>query len=378
MAYLDNSATTRPCQAAVDAMVRCMNDGFYNPSSVYRPAVDAFRAVRDARETLLGAVHAGSTCNLIFTSGGTEANNLAILGSAATLRDRRVVAVTAVEHPSVREAYEKLRAEGFDVRVIGVNERGELDWTALECALDDGAALVSCMQVNNETGALLDCERLYRTVAGRARIHVDGVQGFLRDEIDFRLIDMYTLSGHKIHAPKGVGALVVRKNLRLKSTHVGGGQEEMYRSGTENTPGIAGLSEAIDEMRKRTDRHETLMSRKLRLVEKMREVVPGLLINGPKPEDGAAHIVNFSFPGVRGEVMLHALEEAGVYASTGSACSSKKRHVSAVLTAMGIPADRAEWALRFSLCPYTTEEEIDCAAKVAGEKYEILKKFQRR
>ena len=378
MAYLDNSATTRPCQAAVDAMVRCMNDGFYNPSSVYRPAVDAFRAVRDARETLLGAVHAGSTCNLIFTSGGTEANNLAILGSAATLRDRRVVAVTAVEHPSVREAYEKLRAEGFDVRVIGVNERGELDWTALECALDDGAALVSCMQVNNETGALLDCERLYRTVAGRARIHVDGVQGFLREEIDFRLIDMYTLSGHKIHAPKGVGALVVRKNLRLKSTHVGGGQEEMYRSGTENTPGIAGLSEAIDEMRKRTDRHETLMSRKLRLVEKMREVVPGLLINGPKPEDGAAHIVNFSFPGVRGEVMLHALEEAGVYASTGSACSSKKRHVSAVLTAMGIPADRAEWALRFSLCPYTTEEEIDCAAKVAGEKYEILKKFQRR
>ena len=152
----------------------------------------------------------------------------------------------------------------------------------------------------------------------------------------------------------------------------------MYRSGTENTPGIAGLSEAIDEMRKRTDRHETLMSRNLRLVEKMREAVPGLLINGPKPEDGAAHIVNFSFPGVRGEVMLHALEEAGVYASTGSACSSKKRHVSAVLTAMGIPADRAEWALRFSLCPYTTEEEIDYAAKVAGEKYEILKKFQRR
>ena len=131
MAYLDNSATTRPCPAAVDAMVRCMTEGYYNPSSVYRPAVDAFRAVREARETLLGAVHVGSTCNLIFTSGGTEANNLAILGSAATLRDRRVVAVTAVEHPSVRESYEKLREGGFDVRVIGVNERGELDWAAL-------------------------------------------------------------------------------------------------------------------------------------------------------------------------------------------------------------------------------------------------------
>ncbi len=224
MAYLDNSATTRPCPAAVDAMVRCMTEGYYNPSSVYRPAVDAFRAVREARETLLGAVHVGSTCNLIFTSGGTEANNLAILGSAATLRDRRVVAVTAVEHPSVRESYEKLREGGFDVRVIGVNERGELDWAALEKALDDGAALVSCMQVNNETGALLDCERLYRTVAGRARIHIDGVQGFLRVPFDMKYADLYTISGHKIHGPKGIGALIVKKGVRLIPRQIGGGQ----------------------------------------------------------------------------------------------------------------------------------------------------------
>ncbi len=307
-AYLDNSATTRPTDGVIDAMARAMREDFYNPSSLYAPAMIPEKQMNLCRDKIRKALHAVDA-RVIFTSGGTEANNLALFGSIGAMRPPYRAAVSAVEHPSVLEASQRLEEMGCEV---------------------------------------------------------------------FRLIDMYTLSGHKIHAPKGVGALVVRRNLRLKSTHVGGGQEEMYRSGTENTPGIAGLSEAIDEMRKRTDRHETLMSRKLRLVEKMREAVPGLLINGPKPEDGAAHIVNFSFPGVRGEVMLHALEEAGVYASTGSACSSKKRHVSAVLTAMGIPADRAEWALRFSLCPYTTEEEIDYAAKVAGEKYEILKKFQRR
>lgn len=379
-AYLDNSATTRPTDGVIEAVARAMREDFYNPSSLYAPAMIPEKQMNLCRDKIRKALHAVDA-RVIFTSGGTEANNLALFGSIGAMRPPYRAAVSAVEHPSVLEASQRLEEMGCEVFRIPVNEAGELDYDALASFLQGGASLVSCMQVNNETGAKTDVARLSRLVralAPDARLHVDGVQGFLREEIDFRLIDMYTLSGHKIHAPKGVGALVVRKNLRLKSTHVGGGQEEMYRSGTENTPGIAGLSEAIDEMRKRTDRHETLMSRKLRLVEKMREAVPGLLINGPKPEDGAAHIVNFSFPGVRGEVMLHALEEAGVYASTGSACSSKKRHVSAVLTAMGIPSDRAEWALRFSLCPYTTEEEIDYAAKVAGEKYEILKKFQRR
>ena len=379
-AYLDNSATTRPTDGVIDAMARAMREDFYNPSSLYAPAMIPEKQMNLCRDKIRKALHAVDA-RVIFTSGGTEANNLALFGSIGAMRPPYRAAVSAVEHPSVLEASQRLEEMGCEVFRIPVNEAGELDYDALASFLQGGASLVSCMQVNNETGAKTDVARLsklVRALAPDARLHVDGVQGFLREEIDFRLIDMYTLSGHKIHAPKGVGALVVRKNLRLKSTHVGGGQEEMYRSGTENTPGIAGLSEAIDEMRKRTDRHETLMSRKLRLVEKMREAVPGLLINGPKPEDGAAHIVNFSFPGVRGEVMLHALEEAGVYASTGSACSSKKRKLSPVLLEMGVSPDRAEWALRFSLCPYTTEEEIDYAAKVAGEKYEILKKFQRR
>ena len=378
MAYLDNSATTQPCQAAIDAMVKCMSEGFYNPSSVYRPAVDAFRAVRECRETLLRAVHADN-CDLIFTSGGTEANNLAIIGAVHRMRGKQVLAVSAVEHPSVREAFEFLASEGHDVRVIGVNERSELCWEQLEQALSDGASMVSCMQVNNETGALLDAARLHKLVAGRALIHIDGVQGFLRVPFEMKHADLYTLSSHKIHGPKGVGALIVRKGVRLEPRQIGGGQESGMRSGTENTPGIAGLHAAAKEMLKiQSTLSCELMQKKLHLIEAFRAVVPELMVNGPEPESAAPHIVNLSFPDVRGEVMLHALEAEGVYASTGSACSSKKLKVSSVLTAMGVRPDRAEWALRFSLSPHTTMEEIDDAAKKLGKTYDLLKRFKRR
>lgn len=378
MAYLDNSATTRPCQAAIDAMVHCMTEGFYNPSSVYRPAVDAFRSVRECRETLLRAVH-GEGCDLYFTSGGTEANNLAIIGTVHRMRGKQVIAVSAVEHPSVREAFESLREEGHDVRVIGVDETGELRWNELEAALEDGASLVSCMQVNNETGALLDVQRLHKTVNGRAIIHIDGVQGFLRVPFEMKYADLYTLSGHKIHGPKGIGALVVRKGVRIAPRQIGGGQESGMRSGTENTPGIAGLRAAAEELMKhRNTLGAELMEKKLHLVKAFSDAVPGLMINGPEPEKGAPHIVNLSFPDVRGEVMLHALESEGVYASTGSACSSKKLKVSGVLVAMGISPARAEWALRFSLSPHTTIEEIDDAAKKLARIYDMLKRFKRR
>ena len=334
--------------------------------------------MRECRETLLKAVH-GDGCDLYFTSGGTESNNLAILGAAAKMRGPRICAVSAVEHPSVREPFERLRAEGWDVRVIGVSEDGALRWDELERALDDGAALVSCMQVNNETGALLDAERLRRTVNGRALIHVDGVQGFLRVPFDMKNADLYTLSGHKIHGPKGIGALVVRRGVRLEPRQIGGGQERGMRSGTENTPGIAGLHAAAKELvAVQSTLGGELMQKKLHLIGKFREAVPEMLVNGPEPEHAAPHIVNLSFPGVRGEVMLHALESEGVYASTGSACSSKKLKVSGVLTAMGVAPARAEWALRFSLSPHTTMEEIDDAAQKLGAIYASLKRFQRR
>ena len=377
-AYLDNSATTRPCAAAVAAVNECLTEGFHNPSAVYKPAVEAFRRLRDARAEVLDAVH-GEGCDAYFTSGGTEGNNLAILGAVGKLRGKPIVAVSAVEHPSVRAAFDALREMEYDVRVIGVDAKGSLDWAALERALDDGCGFVSCMQVNNETGALLDAERLYDTVAGRAIVHVDGVQGFLRVPFDMKYADLYTLSGHKIHAPKGVGALVVKKGVRLAPRQLGGGQEGGVRSGTENTPGIAGLAAAVRDMRAMgAGMPDALMAKKLRLIEAVRAAVPNVIVNGPAPREAAPHIVNLCFPGVRGEVMLHALEGDGVYVSTGSACSSKKLKVSAVLTAMGIPPREAEWAVRFSLSPHTTEEEIDYAAQRIGVQYDLLKRFQRR
>jgi cysteine desulfurase len=295
------------------------------------------------------------------------------------MRGRQVLAVSAVEHPSVLEAFRLLAEQGHDVRVIGVDAAGQLNWDALEAALDDGASLVSCMQVNNETGAVLDAARLHATVNGRALIHVDGVQGFLRVPFDMKLADLYTVSSHKLHGPKGVGALVVRKGVRLKPHHVGGGQESGLRSGTENTPGIAGMDAAVAELvGMGPDMPRRLMEKKLRLVAAVREAVPEVIVNGPDPAEGAPHIVNLGFPGVRGEVMLHALEGDGVYVSTGSACSSKKLKVSGVLTTMGIRPQVAEWAVRFSLSPHTTEEEIDYAARRIGVQYDLLKRFQRR
>ena len=375
IAYLDNSATTRPDDRVVDKMAQCMREGYFNPSSVYLPAVNAFREVRACREELLQAVH-GAGCRLIFTSGGTEANNLAILGEGGRIRGLKIAAVSAVEHPSVRACFDELARQGVEVRVIGVNGKGELDFAALEKALEDGAGLVSVMQVNNETGAINDIPRIHAMTQGRALLHVDGVQGFLRTPFSMKDAELYTLSGHKIHGPKGIGALVCRENILINPRNMGGGQENGLRSGTENTPGIAGLREAARLM-KEYDMGE-LMQKKLHLIQAFGAQVENMRINGPDPAAAAPHIVNLGFPGVRGEVMLHALEACGVYASTGSACSSKKLKVSSVLTAMGVSPTEAEWALRFSLSPKTTFEEIDYAAEKLGACYAQLRRFQRR
>ena len=377
IAYLDNSATTKPAENVIAAVTGCMRERYYNPSSVYGPAVDVYRELRDTRQLLLGSVHSSGE-NVYFTSGGTEANNLAILGCVRAMRGRQIIARSAVEHPSVKEAFAPLEREGHEVRIINVDRHGVLQWEELEAFLSEGASFVSCMMVNNETGAVTDTEKLYRLAGGRAIVHVDGVQGYQRVPFHMSHADMFTLSGHKIHAPKGIGALIARKNVQLQPVQFGGGQQSGIRSGTENTPGIAGLRAAVEAMQQMEDMPKKLMQNKLRLLREFRAQVPELVVNGPEPENGAPHIINLSFPGVRGEVLLHALEAEGVYASTGSACSSKKAKVSPVLLAMGTETGIAESALRFSLSPYTTEKEIDYAAEVLGRAYHMLRRYVRR
>ncbi len=379
-AYLDNSATTRPSEGVVEAMTRAMRDGYFNPSSLYAPAVEAEKALCACRRRIARALGAEDAV-VTFTSGGTEANNLAVLGAMAARRGPARALVAATEHPSVLAAFDELRALGHAVEVIPVDRLGQLDWDALEKALSEGPALVSAMQVNNETGAVLDAERFSRTVrrlAPGALIHVDGVQGFLRLPFDMGWADLYTLSAHKLHGPKGVGALVAGLRVRIKPRQVGGGQERGLRSGTENTPGIAGLKRAIEEIEAMGDVTAPLREKKLRLWAEIRRGAPAAVVFGPAPEAGAPHILSVGFPGVRGEVMLHALEGDGVYVSTGSACSSKKRRVSSVLLAMGIRPEEAECAVRFSLSPNTTEDEIDYAAARAGAQYAVLSKYWRR
>ena len=376
--YLDNSATTRPCEAAVAAVTACMREEYYNPSALYAPALRAGKMLRDCRDEILRAVHAPMGARVTFLSGGTEADNLAILGGMEHMRGGRVL-YSAGEHPAVREACEQLKNLTAGEIPLAADGRVRLD--RLEEMLTPDTRLICVMQVNNETGAVMPIEeaaRLRDRLCPEAVLHVDGVQGFMRVPFSLRRsgADSYALSGHKIHAPKGIGALVFRPRLRLSPRQIGGGQEKTLRSGTENTPGIAGLRAAINAWPKDAD----LRKLKCLLYDELKAAIPDAVYNGPDPagESSAPHILNVSLPPVRSETMLYALAGDQVYVGIGSACSSHKQKVSRVLRAIGLSGLRAESALRFSLCPYNTEDEMRKAAAIAARHYELLKKYTRR
>ena len=381
-AYLDNSATTRPCPAAVEAVTEALTEGWHNPSALYKPAMLAQKRMEQARETCLRAVGAAGE-RLIFTGSGTEADNLAILGLMRGVRKPARVLMLQVEHPAVLACAEALTRMGHEVLEIPVDGQGLCDTGKLAELLNGETRLICVMQVNNETGAVQPLEEivsLRNRLAPEAAVHVDGVQGFLRVPLAFtRLgIQSYAFSGHKIHGPKGVGGLIVRRDLRLSPIIHGGGQEGGWRSGTENTPGIEGLAAAVVAFP--GDGAARMGGLKLRLWSLLREAIPGAAVNGPDPEDprSAPHILNVSFPPVRSQTMLFALEGRGVYVSAGSACASHKQKTSRVLGAMGIGTGRADSALRFSLSPMTTPEEIDWAAACCAEQYAVLSRYVRR
>lgn len=375
--YLDNSATTRVCPQAVEAMAKCMREEYYNPSALYAPALHAQKSMRACRDEILKAVHAPMASKVVFLSGGTEADNLAIFGRASKTRSGRVL-YSAGEHPAVKEACQSCGLEAVE---FPYDHRGIVDLDALKGLLSSDVTLICCMQVNNETGAiqpLKEIARLRDEKAPYAHFHVDGVQGFLRVPFDMAACgaDTYALSGHKIHAPKGIGALVMGPSVQLNPRQMGGGQEGALRSGTENTPGIAGLLAAIQAYPKENRMREN----KLLLWQLIKEAVPEAQVNGPAPDgpDSAPHILNVSLPPVRSETMLHALEGCGVYVGMGSACSSYKQRISPVLKAMHTPQKYAETALRFSLSPENTAEEMRQTAQAIAAQHAVLAKYQRR
>ena len=381
-AYLDNSATTKPSAAVTAAVRDLMESGWYNPSALYKPALEIQKKLEGVRETVLKAAGAAGQ-QVVFTSGGTEADNLALLGHLKSRRKPGRVLISSVEHPAVSACAEEIRKMGHIVEEIPAGKDGAVDLVKLEEMLDEDVLLISVMQVNNETGAaepLEDIAGLRNRKAPAAAIHVDGVQGFLRMPLDFNKlgIQSYALSGHKIHGLKGTGALVFRKDHPIRPVQFGGGQEGNIRSGTENTFGIIALGEAV-----RTwdpEANARMRGLKNRLREALLTQIPDAGINGPE-EDGkrcAPHILNVALVPVRSQTMLFALEGDGVYVSAGSACASRKQKISPVLKAMGVSTERADCSLRFSLCPETTEEEIDYAVACVLKHYELLKKFVRR
>lgn len=384
MIYLDNSATTRPFDSVVDAMSACMRDTWFNPSAAYKPAVDVDRQMRLCRQTIARQLGAQED-EVVFTGGGTESDNLAILGFAETLHGKANFLVSAIEHPAVSDTIQRVKKLGIEVREMPIDSRGIVDLAAAESLMDENTALLSCMQVSNETGAIQPIEALSRMVREKnpkARVHVDGVQGFMRVPMHMgRMgVDMYALSGHKIHGPKGVGALVVRKGMRLVPQITGGGQEKNLRSGTYNAPAILGLGKAVEEMASRQADVQKLREMKKHLLEKLEAQIPGIRVNGPRPDetDSAPHILSVSFDGVRGEVMRNALEGADVLVSTGSACASHKQKVSGTLRAMGLSSELADGTVRISLGLDNTMEEMEITAAHMAKTAALLAKYRRR
>lgn len=379
MIYLDNSATTRTLDAAAEAAAKYMRQDFFNPSAAYSPAVEAERAVNAARSRLASMIHAAPE-EIIYTSGGTESNNTAIFGALKARRGTGRIIVGATEHPSVYSAIMTLKGP-YNVTEARVDSTGTQDVNSLMSALSNDVAFVSIMHVNNETGAINDIPSIYKAVKQRAPgaiMHVDGVQGFLKVPFDARYCDMYSISGHKFHAPKGVGALYIKRGVRFAGGQIGGGQERNLRSGTTNTPGIMGMDAAIEYYQANLDEiRRKLMQMKLRLAKNL-SFIRDAYINGPEPSLGAPHILNVSFLGVRGEVLLHALEEKGIYVSTGSACSAHKKGKNRILNAMGVVGDRQEGAIRFSLSMFNTIEEMDIAAEEIAAQLAFLRRFKRR
>ncbi|MBQ2662499.1 MAG: cysteine desulfurase [Clostridia bacterium] len=382
MIYLDNSATTRTLDIATQAAEKYMSDNYFNTGAAYTMAVSCEKDVNAARERLAKAMGAASADEIIFTSGGTESNNMAFFGTLLPLREKGRIIISTVEHPSVEETAKSVsELLGAKLSFAKVDSNGKVDLEYFESILDSDVTLVSVMQVNNETGAINDIasiKKLIKLKAPRALLHVDGVQGFLKVPFDVKNCDLYSISGHKFHGPKGIGALYVKKGTKFAGGQTGGGQERGLRSGTLNTPGIMGMDAAVAFYLASKEALWQNMSRcKMHLVNRLSEI-PDVVINGPSPQMSAPQLLNVSFLGVRGEVLLHALEEKGICVSTGSACAAKKQGKSRVLNEMGLAKPIQESAVRFSFSPFNTVEEIDATVDVLKSLLPLLRRFTRR
>ena len=381
--YLDNSATTRCFGEVAELMTKIMCEDYGNPSSLHRKGVQAEQYIRYAKETIAKNLKVNEK-EIFFTSGGTESDNLALRGCAyANCRAGRHLITTQIEHPAILQTMKQLEEEGFRVTYLPVDEKGCIRPEDLQRAITGETILVSIMHTNNEVGSLQPIEEagaLIKRMNPRILFHVDAVQGYGK----FRIlpkkmhIDLLSVSGHKIHGPKGIGFLYVDEKVKIKPILFGGGQQNGLRSGTENVPAIAGLAKAIEIVYSNLDREvEELYQIKEAFVEGVKQI-PDVFVNGHPGRDGAPHVVSVSFQGVRSEVLLHALEDKGVYVSAGSACSAHKPQPSATLQAMGIDKELLGSTIRFSFSAFTTMDEISYTLQCLYDIIPMLRRFTRK
>lgn len=381
-AYLDNSATTQVLDSVREVMVRTMLEDYGNPSALHLKGVEAERYVKDAGECLAKILKAEAK-ELFFTSGGTESNNLALIGAAlANKRAGNRIITTAIEHPSVANTMKYLEEQGFELIVLPVDEYGRVKLETLKRTMTKETILVSVMYVNNEIGAVQPIEeinRIIREVNPQVVFHVDAVQAFGKFRIYPKKlgIDLLSVSGHKIHGPKGIGFLYKNTEVKLKPIVFGGGQQEGMRSGTLNVPGIAGMACAAKVCYEDFEEKQNyLYELREYFIDGIKQI-EGTKINGCTDRNGAPHVVSVSFDGVRSEVLLHTLEDKGIYASAGSACSSHKVAVSATLKAIGLDKKYLDSTLRFSFSTMTTKEELQYTLEVLQTVLPTLRRFTR-
>ncbi len=386
--YLDNSATTRVYPEVAQLMTKIMCEDYGNPSSMHHKGVEAEKYVRQAKEIFAGILKCDAK-NIYFTSGGTESDNLAIIGAAQSLKRRGThIITTKIEHPAVLNTMKYLEGQGFMVIYISVDKAGVIDLEELEKELSEETILVSIMHTNNEIGSvqpLTKVSELIKKKSPNALFHVDAVQGFGKARILPKKtgIDLMSISSHKIHGPKGMGVLYVGDNVRLIPISYGGGQQGGLRNGTENVPGIAGMALAAKMLYENFDADiEKLYALKKQLIKGALEL-GDVYVNGvsENPDDigsTAPHIVSLSFQGIRAEVLLHTLEESGIYVSAGSACSTHKPEPSATLKAIGLDKSLLDCTLRFSMSNMTTKEDIDRVLEVLNKTLPMLRRYVRK
>ena len=406
--YLDNSATTKCLPEVVEAVTNCMTENYGNPSSMHLKGVEAEKIMRSAKETIAKTLKVDAK-EIFFTSGGTESDNWAVLQSArAAKRDGMHVITTKIEHAAILNPMKQLEKEGFEVTYLGTDEYGRISLEELKNAIRPDTVLVSVMGVNNEIGTVepvAEAGELIKKCNPKTLFHVDGVQMYGKLPIYPKRmkIDMLSVSGHKIHGPKGIGILYISEKVKITPLILGGGQQKGMRSGTDNVPGIAGFAKAAEILCANMEEDAEKMSalRDLFLTEVTK--LEGVTANGPakcritaitenanaensntetaadsKVIPAAPHIASISVEGVRAEVLLHALEEKGVYVSAGSACASNKPAISETLKAIGLKKELLDSTIRFSLSIFTTEEEIRFAVASVSEILDMLRKYTRR